>query len=139
MPISSRLFLSFIGLSLVLCTWPVRDAFMQSATGSKGNSDAVYQQIRQKSNNPEDFTGQVATVNGLLLKRDAATFKFNSGEIYFLSPVEGRVTGAVFLGDVEMGLIPPIEAERRSLAIFTGGGLGEHFSRLVMRDSGQFC
>ncbi|MDX6612978.1 MAG: hypothetical protein QOD75_2164 [Blastocatellia bacterium] len=137
MPISSRRFLSFAFLFLALCAWPIHDAFMQSATGSKANSDPVYQQIRQKSNTAEDFTGQVATVNGLLLRRDAATFKFNSGEIYFLSPVEGRVTGAVFLGDVEMSLTPPIEAERRSLAIYTGSGLAEHFNRLVMRFTDQ--
>lgn len=100
---------------------------------SKANADAVYQQIRRKSDSPEDFNGQVATVNGLVLKRDAATFKFNSGEIYFLTPVEGRTIGAVFLGDVEMTLTPPTEAEKRSLTTATESeGFVERFTRLVM-------
>jgi hypothetical protein len=100
---------------------------------SKANSDVIYQQIRSKSESPEDFSGQVATVSGLVLRRDAATFKFNSGEIYFLTPVEGRTIGAVFLGDVEMTLTPPTEAEKRSLATFTeSDGFVERFTRLVM-------
>ena len=100
---------------------------------STANSDAVYQQIRRKSDSADDFNGQVATVNGLVLKRDAATFKFNSGEIYFLTPVEGRTIGAVFLGDLEMTLTPPLDAEKRSLSLFTDtDAFAERFNRLVM-------
>ena len=95
----------------------------QVADTAKNSTDAVYQQIRRKGNDPADFSGAVATVNGLVLKRDAATFKFNSGEIYFLTPVEGRVVGAVFLGDVEMRIVPPTEVEKRSLDSFTGAKL----------------
>ncbi|HEY0432092.1 MAG TPA: M1 family aminopeptidase, partial [Pyrinomonadaceae bacterium] len=112
-------------------------AFAQSPaaqTATKANGDSLYQQLRQKSNSPDSFSGQVATVSGLVLKRDAATFKFNSGEIYFLAPVEGRTVGAVFLGDVEMTLSPPTEVEKRSLGILTEKPeFVEHFSRLVMR------
>ncbi|HXM35505.1 MAG TPA: hypothetical protein VN920_09985 [Pyrinomonadaceae bacterium] len=71
-----------------------------------------------RSRGVEDFKGQVATVNGVVLRRDAATFKFNSGEIYFLTPVEQRTIGAVFIGDGEMTLVPPTEVEKHSLAIF---------------------
>ena len=100
------------------------------------NADAVYQELRRKGSALEDFNGAVATVSGLELKRDAATFKFNNGEIYFLAPVGGRVVGAVFLGDVEMSVIPPTDIEKRSLAFFTGGkSEPDHFSRLVMRFS----
>jgi hypothetical protein len=108
------------------------------AAESEANSDLVYQQIRRKSDSPEDFNGQVATINGLVLRRDAATFKFNSGEIYFLSPVEGRNIGAVFLGDVEMTLTPPTEVEKRSLSTFTESpAFVERFTRLVMRFTDQ--
>src|SRR6267378_7887258 len=104
----------------------------QSPATVKANSDSVYQHLRHKADQPEDFNGQVATVNGLVLTRDAATFKFNTGEIYFLTPVEGRVIGAVFLGDVEMTLTPPTDIEQRSLARFTGSHepKPEHFTRL---------
>jgi hypothetical protein len=104
------------------------------ASDSSKAGDVVYQQIRRKGSAPEDFNGAVATVNGLTLQRDAATFKFNNGEIYFLSPVEGRVVGAVFLGDVEMRIDPPTEIEKRSLQFFIGPKEApDHFSRLVMR------
>src|SRR4030095_160505 len=106
----------------------------QTGEATRTNGDAVYQQIRRKGNAPEDFNGGVATVSGLTLKRDAATFKFNNGEIYFLTAVEGRVVGAVFVGDVEMTIVPPTEVEKRSLAIFTGSKeTPDHFTRLVMR------
>jgi hypothetical protein len=105
-----------------------------AVSATKPNIDPVYQQLRSLG----DFSGQVATVNGLTLKRDAATFKFTSGEIYFLTPVEGRTTGAVFVGDVEMTLVPPTEVEKRSLSNFTGElGLKERFNRLVMRFTDQ--
>ncbi len=109
----------------------------QSLVAVKANSDSVYQHLRSKADQPEDFNGQVATVNGVVLTRDAATFKFNNGEIYFLTPVEGHVVGAVFLGDVEMTLTPPTDIEQRSLARFTGSTepKPEHFTRLVMRFS----
>lgn len=113
-----------------------QNATSQSPDSSKRTGDAIYQQIRHKGSAPEDFNGAVATVNGLTLQRDAATFKFNNGEIYFLSPVEGRVIGAVFLGDVEMRIVPPTEVEKRSLQFFTGAKEApDHFSRLVMRFS----
>src|SRR5262245_25379477 len=120
---------------------PTSLGFAQGTTSQTGepartNGDAVYQQIRRKGSGPEDFNGAVATVSGLTLQRDAVTFKFNSGEIYFLTPVEGRVVGAVFIGDVEMIIVPPTEAEKRSLALFTGSREApDHFTRLVMRFS----
>src|SRR5712691_7287922 len=60
-----------------------------------------------------------ASVSNLVLKRDAATFTLKSGEIYFLAPVQGRVTGAVFIGEGELTLVPPTEVEKRSLQLFT--------------------
>lgn len=110
----------------------------QSVAAPKANGDPVYQQIRQKSHNLEAFNGQVATVKDLVLKRDACTFKFTSGEIYFLTPVEGATIAAVFLGDGEMTLAPPTDVERRGLSIFTGMPmLQDRFTRLVMRFTDQ--
>jgi hypothetical protein len=106
----------------------------QESANSKATGDALYQQIRRLGSTTDDFNGAVATVTGLTLQREAATFKFNNGEIYFLTPVEGRVVGAVFIGDVEMQVTPPTEVEKRSLQLFTGTkDTPDHFSRLVMR------
>lgn len=105
-----------------------------SSGATKVNSDPLYQLLRKQTESTSAFGGQVANVAGLVLKRDAAIFKFNSGEFYFLPPIDGRVVGAVFLGDIEMTVVPPIEVEKRNLAIFTGQpALSEKFNRLILR------
>ena len=102
-----------------------------TASGPKANSDPAYQALRGQG---QDFTGEYAQVSNLVLKRDAATFTLRTGEVYFLPPVEGRVTGAVFIGEGELSLTPPVEHERRSLKLFTGEpSLTEQFTRLTLR------
>jgi hypothetical protein len=107
---------------------------VKPVVGAGANNDPVYQQIRRLGNSPDDVNGAVAVVDGLTLKRDAATFKFNKGEIYFLAPVGGRVIGAVFIGDMEMSLVPPTAVEKKSLARFSWeADTPQRFSRMVMR------
>lgn len=102
-------------------------------TTQKGNQDPVYQSLRQLGKG-DDFAGNYAVVNNLTLKRDAANFTLKSGELYFITPVEDRVTAAVFIGDGEMSLTPPTDVEKRSLSIFTGeGSITEPFTKLVLR------
>lgn len=104
------------------------------AGGLKPNADPIYQKLRQQTKGDQLFAGDYATVNNLILKRDAAVFTLKSGEVYFLAPTEGRYVGAVFIGDGQMTLVPPTEAEKRSLQIFTDEpGITEDFSRLVLR------
>src|SRR5258705_2859424 len=113
-------------------------AEVKISTQTKANSDPVYLQLRQQARTEQDFAGAYAVVNNLILKRDAATFTLSTGELYFLAPVEGRVTGAVFIGDGEMTLTPPTEIEKRSIKIFTGEpGITEQFSRLTLRFTDQ--
>lgn len=114
---------------------------------SKANADPIYQQLRQRARgNPgssatattgeaslPDFAGSYATVNNLVLKKEGATFTLRSGEIYFVSPVLGRYTGGVFIGDGEFSLVPPTENEKTSLKIFTNEpSITEQFSSLVI-------
>jgi hypothetical protein len=104
-----------------------------SANGIKPNSDPAYQALR-KQGESQDFTGEYAQVSNLVLKRDAATFTLQSGELYFLPAVEGRVTGAVFVGEGELTMTPPVECEKHSLTLFTGEpSITEHFTRLTLR------
>ena len=73
-------------------------------------------------------------VSNFVLKRDAGTFVFSSGVFHFLEPVNGKITGAVFLGDATFSLTPPIEVEKRYLAILTKGQpFEEQFSNAVFR------
>ena len=107
-------------------------------TGLKGNVDPVYQSLRQLGRNEQDFAGPYAVVNNLQLKRDAANFTLRSGELYFITPIQEKVTAAVFIGDGEFSLTPPTEIEKNSLKIFTGeGGITEQFTRLVLRFTDQ--
>ena len=105
-----------------------------TVTATKANADPVYQQLRQIGKTGRDFTGPFATVNNLILKRDANVFTLRSGEIYFAPPIEGRVTAAVFIGDGEMTLVPPTPIEKHSLSLFINDEkLTEQFSHLVLR------
>jgi len=70
----------------------------------------------------------------LELKRDAATFFFRSGMVCFVAPVQGRVTGAVFVGDGNMTLNPPSPNEIISLMRLTKGDkFSEDFTHLALR------
>ena len=125
---------SVVAVDLRLEVAPV-EANVTVATGaSKANSDPVYQQLRQQAKTEQDFAGPYATVNNVVLKREGATFTLRSGELYFLKPVEGRYTGAVFLGDGELSVIPPTETEKNALRIFVDEPtLTEQFSGLILR------
>ncbi len=97
------------------------------------NIDPLYQKIRTNSTDANAFAGECATVGNLVLQKDRAQFTLKSGEIYFSKAVEGRNTGAVFIGDGELYLDPPNETEKKSLAIFTETPeIKEPFSQLVM-------
>ena len=96
---------------------------------AKANSDPTYQQLRNVG-----LSGEVSTANNLVLKRDAATFTFRSGSFYFLAPVNGKVTGAVFLGNGSFTLTPPLEMERKTLSLLTKEpGITEAFGGAVLR------
>jgi hypothetical protein len=73
-------------------------------------------------------------VNNFTMKREAGVFTFRSGAFQFVEPVNGKTTGAVFIGDGSFALTPPIELERRNLAILTKGQpFEEQFSGAVLR------
>lgn len=114
------------------------EAEVSVAAGAiKANADPVYQQLRQRLRAADasagpDF-GSYATVNNVVLEREGAKFTLRSGEVYFLSPVMDRYTGAVFIGDGEFSLVPPTENEKNSLKVFTNEpSITEQFSTLVM-------
>lgn len=93
------------------------------------NTDATYQQLRNVG-----LSGEVAAANNLVLKRDAATFTFKSGTFSFLAPVNGKVTGAVFVGDGSFTITPPLEMEKKSIAILTKGQpFSEDFNQVLLR------
>ena len=97
--------------------------------GPAPNSDPIYQQLRNLS-----LGGETLSVSNLTLKRDAATFHLRSGTICFVPPVQGKVTGAVFVGDGNMILDPPVATERGMLKLLTKEDeFSETFNHLVLR------
>jgi peptidase M1-like protein len=101
----------------------------QSATATAPNSDPVYQQLRNVTPG-----GKTITVKDFVLKRDAGTFTFKSGNFFFLTPVQGMTTGAVFIGAATFSLDPPLSIEKHSLELLTKSSeMVEQFSLAVFR------
>jgi hypothetical protein len=93
------------------------------------NSDATYQQLRNLT-----LSGEAVSVANFELKRDAGTFHLHSGTVCFVTPVQGKVTGAVFVGEGNFVLDPPLESERQSLKLLTKENeFSEKFNQAVLR------
>jgi hypothetical protein len=104
-------------------------AFAQKAPAMAPNSDPTYQQLRNLA-----LGGEAVAVNNFALKRDAGTFHLRAGTVCFAAAVQGKVTGAVFVGDGNFILTPPIASEVRSLSYLTREEeFSEKFSELVLR------
>ena len=122
MPLVSRV---LVCLALVCCC--IGAAAQNDASIS--NSDPTYQKLRNLA-----LGGEAVSVKDFIFKRDAATFHLNSGNVCFVTAVEGKVTGAVFVGEGTMSLEPPIGIERSTLRLLTKEDeFSEKFSQLVMR------
>ncbi len=93
------------------------------------NSDPTYQQLRNLT-----LGGEAVSVTNFDLKRDAGTFHLHSGTVCFVTPVQGKVTGAVFVGDGNFVLDPPFDSERKSLKLLTKEDeFSEQFTHAVLR------
>jgi hypothetical protein len=93
------------------------------------NSDPAYQALRNLT-----LSGEAVSVTSVELKREAGTFHLHSGVVCFVAPVNGKVTGAVFIGDGTFVLDPPIDMERKSLKLLTKEDeFSESFSQMVLR------
>src|SRR5208337_2618977 len=102
---------------------------LYAADNPAPNSDPTYQQLR----NPA-LSGEAVSVTNFELKRDAGTFHLHSGTVCFVTPVQGKVTGAVFAGEGNFVLDPPLESERKSLKLLTKEDeFSESFNHAVLR------
>ena len=100
-----------------------------AAAQTTPNADGNYQQLRNIN-----FSGENVNVDGVTLKRDAATFQLKSGSLCFLGAVKGKVTGAVFVGEGRLLLDPPTVSERTALSALTKEKeYSESFDSMVMR------
>lgn len=117
--------LVFLGLCAVLSSsTPAQDA-------SPEKSKELYEQIKTFA-----LGGGSAGAKGLVLGRDRAKITFD-GTFYFSAPVQGRVTGAVFIGNGSFSTeIPPNEFEKENVKRLLGADIIESdFKTAVLRFS----
>ncbi|HEX6879312.1 MAG TPA: M1 family aminopeptidase [Terriglobales bacterium] len=96
------------------------------------NSDAFYRQLRDVG------LGESFNFNDFTLECDAATFKFEKGTLTFLKPVDGIVTGAIFVGEGHLTLKPVTVLDAHELERRIGAPQAdEDFSEVVFRFTGD--
>jgi Peptidase family M1 domain len=123
--------LGVVCLPVVVCAIFFQAYFVEAQAVSPAgpNADPTYQALRNLTLGGESFT-----VANLDLKRDAGTFHLRSGTVCFAMPVQGQVTGAVFVGDGNFVLTPPSATEASSLKLLTKENeFSENFNHLVLR------
>jgi hypothetical protein len=126
---ASRIFASSVFLFAAILSAAFLPLQAADIPNSPPNSDPSYQQLRNLT-----LSGEAVSVNNMVLKRDAGKFILHSGTVCFVSPVQGKVTGAVFNGDGNFVLDPPLASEHRSLKLLTKEDeFSENFSQAVLR------
>ncbi|MEA2203612.1 MAG: hypothetical protein QOE77_388 [Blastocatellia bacterium] len=114
---------------LVIALFVPVAALAQENTSAQAK--AVYDQLK-----PFTLNGGVADVSGLILKRDRLEMTFD-GTFYFTGRVQGRITGAVFIGAGKFtAAVPPSEFEKENVRRLLGADLVDSdFKTAVLRFS----
>ncbi len=113
----------------LLVAFPACVAAPAQTAAPAPNSDPTYQVLRNLT-----LSGDAVSVTNFELKRDAGKFILHSGTFCFVTPVQGKVTGAVFTGEGNFILDPPAPSERNSLKLLTKEDeFSENFSQMVLR------
>jgi Peptidase family M1 domain len=97
------------------------EASSSAPSASEGSAEALYMKLRSV----ELDTSRVYNIRDVTLDRGAFHITFDDGTIAFTQDVAGRITGAFFEGEAEVLLVPRDQAERASLALFTGAAILE--------------
>lgn len=130
---TTRFFLSIALMLFVCLAASAQDDKKVLAEVTVNATDPLYTELRGGSTAADAFSGEYATVNNLVLKKDAGIFTLQNGTVYFMKPVNGKVTAAVFIGGGTFSLTPPVEVEKKHLAIFIDAQqVTENFSGLTI-------
>jgi hypothetical protein len=96
------------------------------------NSDPVYRKLRDLG------LGDTFRLDNFTLQMDTATFSFQKGTLTLLSPVDGIVTGAIYIGEGHFNLKPLTGLDALELKRRAGDAeVNEDFSEVVFRFTGQ--
>ena len=94
------------------------------------NSDPLYRQLRGLG------LGDSYQVENFSLTIDVGTLQFHKGTLTFLSPVNGAVTGVIFVGDATFHLKPVLALDAHELNRRMGADeVSEEFKQAVLRFS----
>ncbi|MFQ5708866.1 MAG: M1 family metallopeptidase [bacterium] len=105
------------------------------------NIDSTFQQVLRDYQQLKTLAfddSKTMQVNHLCFQKDRARISLQHGTLYFTEPIEGTVTGAVFLGEGVLELKPPTTLERAQVRRFLDkDSLNEAFSAAYFRFSDQ--
>ncbi len=119
-------------LGLVVCAAVFARAtpLMASPAEVSGEGHRLLNELAQISIDPQN-TFKIREIN---IDRDAIHITLHRGTLAFFTPVRQRVTGAVFVGEGEILVIPPTKIEKFQLNRFTDSPvLTERFTSAVFR------
>ncbi|HKF22364.1 MAG TPA: M1 family aminopeptidase [Candidatus Angelobacter sp.] len=92
------------------------------------NSDPVYQKLRGIG------LGDTFRFDNFTVEADIATFQFQQGTLTLLNPVNGIVTGAIFVGEGHLNLKPITVLDAKELKRRSGAAeIDEEFTEVVFR------
>jgi hypothetical protein len=122
-------------VELQLALTVAKQKVVASVAGSSlafSNSDPVYRQLRAVG------LGKTFRFDNFALALDTGTFQFRKGTLTILNPVNGTVTGAIFIGTGHFSLKPVTYLDERELMRRTGAAeVNEDFNEAVFRFSGE--
>jgi hypothetical protein len=105
---------------------------VEGKSSAFANSDPVYRQLRDVG------LGETFRFDNFTLTWDAATFQFEKGTLTMLSPVNGIVSGAIFIGEGHFNLKPVLAPDARELSRRIGSEeANEDFTEVVFRFTGE--
>jgi len=105
---------------------------VEGKSSAFANSDPVYRQLRDLG------LGKTFRFDNFTLTWDVATFQFEKGTLTMFSPVNGIVTGAIFIGDGHFNLKPVTAPDARELSRRIGSEeANEDFTEVVFRFTGE--
>jgi hypothetical protein len=123
----------FVTLSLLLVVAARRSAsgsLKDPSTSPAKPAEQLYLQLRTV----ELDRARVYEIRDAALDYPKLHITLDDGKIGFTADVYGRITGAFFEGDGELLVVPPDQAERASMSLFTGAAiLEERFQTAYFR------
>jgi len=125
-----------VSIAIFLCAMAVLGRTQTSSTGAtpvsdvKNPAETFYLKLRSVGLNKS----QVYKIREASLDRGKVHISLDDGTIAFTEAVDGHITGAFYQGYGEVLLMPPNQAERASMSLFTGSAiLEETFSSAYFR------